>query len=335
MYHGASTGRWAGKLVQMHNLPKGNISNTDICIEAFRTRDLDYFEMMYSDVMGAISSCIRGMITAAPGHDLIVADYASIEARVLAWLAGDDRTIAKFHAGTDLYVDMAQKIYNKIEINKNERQLGKTTILACGYGMGAAKFQATCQVWGIDIEFNFAKRVIDIYREQYRIIKSMWYAQERAAMQAVETNRTITCGKVAWAVYKNFLYCKLPSGRCLAYNEPRIQPVETPWGEMKDAVTFMSVNALTKQWERTSTYGGKLTENITQAVARDFMASAMVSLEDASYPLILTVHDEIVAEVRKDFGTVDAFIDIMARVPKWGQGCPIAAEGWRGERYRK
>jgi len=335
IYHGASTGRWAGKLVQMHNLPKGNVNDTNLCIEVLKTGNLDYFEMMYPDVMGAISSCIRGMIISAPGHDLIVADYASIEARVLVWLAGDAVTVEKFHKGADLYVDMARKIYNKKEINKNERQLGKTAILACGYGMGAAKFQATCAMWDMDISEEFSQRVINIYREQYRIVKQMWYDQERAAMRAVETGDLVVCGKVNWRMHKGFLYCQLPSKRCLAYPEPRIQPVATPWGEMKDALTFMSTNALTKQWERTSTYGGKLVENITQAVARDFMADAMLCLEDTGYPIILTVHDEIVAEVREDFGTVDEFTNIMASIPTWGKGCPIAAEGWRGKRYRK
>jgi len=332
IYHGASTGRWAGKLVQMHNLPKGSLDNTDLCIKVMKTGNLDYFEMMYPDVMGAISSCIRGMIIAAPGHDLIIADFASIEARNLVWLAGDIHTVKKFHDGIDLYIDMAQRIYRKQDITKIERQLGKTTILACGYGMGAAKFKATCAMWGIDISEEFAQRVIDVYREQYKIVKQMWYDQERAAMSAVETGKLVTCGKVKWGVIKEFLYCQLPSGRRLAYPEPIIQPTETPWGAMKDALTFMTVNAKTNQWVRESTYGGKLTENITQG---DFMAEAMLRLESAGYPLILTVHDEIVAEVAENKGNIVDFINRMEVVPKWAGDCPIAAEGWRGKRYRK
>lgn len=335
MYHGASTGRWAGKLVQMQNIPRGNVKDTETCIGALKTRDLDYFEMLYPDVMGAIASCIRGMLISGPGCDLIVADYASIEARVLVWLAGDLVTVEKFHKGVDLYVDMAQKIYNKEKISKNERQLGKTAILACGYGMGAAKFYATCKAWGITIEEDFAQAVINIYRERYRLVKQMWYDQERAAIRATQTGQQIACGKVSWKLHKQFLYCKLPSGRCLAYNEPKIQPVVTPWGETKEQLTFMATNATTKQWIRTSTYGGKLVENITQAVARDFMAEAMLRLEDAGYPVVLSVHDEILSEVPEGFGSIREFTDLMAHLPAWADNCPIMAEGWRGKRYKK
>lgn len=335
IYHGASTGRWAGKLIQLQNLPKGNVKDTDQCVEILKMNDFALFKDLYPDVLGTLSACIRGMICAEPGNDLLVADYAAIEARVVMWLAGEKEGLQKFANGEDLYVDMARVIYSKTDISKSERQLGKTAILGCGYGMGAVKFHATCNSWGIPISEDLAQKAVNAYRETYSSVKNFWYAQESAAVEAVQrSGQVIDCGPVRWYIEDNFLFCQLPSGRRLAYNQPRVDKVRTQWG-LKSQLFVWGVNSTTKKWEEQTTYGGKIVENITQAVARDILAAAMLRCEKARYKVVFSVHDEIVAEVPEDFGTLEEFIKLLTTLPVWAKGCPISAEGWRGGRYKK
>lgn len=335
IYHSASTGRWGGKLVQLHNLPVGILENSYLAIDILKEKNLALAEMMYPDLMGAVASCIRGMIISKPKHDLIVADYSSIEARILVWLAGDTKTIAKYKKGVDIYVDMAKEIYGIETINKHQRALGKQAILGCGYGMGATKFLDTCATYGVDINEDLAKRTIAKYRSIYYKVKNMWYAQEEAANFCTKSGKQKQEGCVIWRLENSFLTCQLPSNRKLYYYKPKLEMVVTPWGEKKEALTYLTVNSQTKQLEKTNTYGGKIVENITQAVARDVMAWAMCRCEKAGYKVILTIHDEIIAEVPEHFGSVDEFIKLLTKPLVWAVGCPIAAEGWRGKRYRK
>lgn len=335
MYHGAGTGRWSGKLVQLHNMPRGTVQDIDRCIEFIKDGDPQLVEMFYGEVMSAISSCLRGMLVAAPGKELVVADYAAIEARVLFWLAGETKGMQMFRDGVDLYIDMAKTIYGRDNVGKPERQLGKQAVLGCGYQMGKDKFLATCDSYGIQIEPEMAERAVTAYREKYHTVQKLWWDQEAAAVKAAKTGQPINCGKVTWFMHEKTLYCKLPSKRCLAYNFPSVKIVETPWGTEKEQLSYFSVNSVSKKWEQEPTYGGKIVENITQAVARDLMASAMLRVEAAGYPVVLTVHDELVAEVPVGFGTVKEFETLMAENPEWAKGCPIKAEGWRGKRYKK
>lgn len=342
IYHGASTGRWAGKLIQIQNLPKGVVKDTDTAIEIMKQSTPEEFEIFYPDVMDALSSCIRGMIIAAPGHQLMVADYAAIEARVVMWLAGEEYGLKQFREfdegrGAEPYIIMAQNIYNRTDISKKgiERQLGKTAILGCGFGMGDTKFLATCHAWGIPIPESLAKKSVETYRSIYSRVRDSWYAQENAAIRAVKTNESVDCGHVQWSVINNALLCRLPSGRSLVYNDPTLEYVQTPWKESKLALHFMGVNGVTKKWEREHTYGGKLVENITQAVARDIMASAMFRAEKAGYRVAFSVHDEIVSEVPNGFGSIKEFEEILCALPMWAKDCPITAKGFVTNRYRK
>ena len=343
IYHGASTGRWAGKLIQIHNLPKGKIKDTDTAIDIMKQSTPEEFEIFYPDVMDALSSCIRGMIIAAPGHQLMVADYAAIEARVVLWLAGEEYGLKQFRdfdagIGQEPYVAMAQSIYNRPDIGAKsiERQLGKTAILGCGFGMGDTKFLSTCHAWGIKITADLAKKSVETYRSIYPRVRNSWFAQEAAAIKAVQNpNESINCGRVQWQSSGDALLCRLPSGRFLVYNNPSLDYVITPWGESKLALHFMGVNGVTKKWEREHTYGGKLVENITQAVARDIMATAMFRAEKAGYSVAFSVHDEIVSEVQSGFGDIKTFEEILCHLPVWCQDCPITAKGFVTERYRK
>ncbi len=334
LYHAASTGRWGGRLFQPQNLPRGNVEDIDSCIDILSSRDINAFKESYPDVMGAISSCIRGMIVANEGNDLIVADYASIEARVVLWLANDEAGLRRYREGVDLYVDMAKRIYRKEDINKQKRNLGKTAILGCSYGMGHVKFRETCMNQGLDITEETAQEAVSVYRQTYSKVKNMWYGQEEAAIEAVKSKKLIPCGRVRWGVVGDFLYCRLPSGRCLAYHKPQVIEAER-FNEIREQLTHMGTNSYTRKYEHQSTWGGKLVENITQAVARDLLAEAMIRCEKAGYQIVLSVHDELVAEVPVDFGSLEEFISLMTTIPSWAEGCPIDAEGWRGKRYRK
>jgi DNA polymerase len=210
--------------------------------------------------------------------------------------------------------------------------------------MGAAKFVDTA--WDLgritleqesdDPEEMTAKRVVDAYRNKFWRVKAMWGEQERAAIKAVQIGSVVKAGYVTWYTDDRFLYCELPSGRRLAYAEPLVKEKETPWGELRPQLTFMGVHPMSKKWVRQSTYGGSLVENITQAVARDIMAHAMLECERGGvYSIILSVHDELVSEAETGAGSVHEFEKILTSTPPWAEGCPIAAEGWRGYRYHK
>jgi|TARA_B100002003_G_scaffold173511_1_gene161343 DNA polymerase len=334
LYHAASTGRWGGRMFQPQNLPRGNVQNIEECIRALGTHDIHKFKNLYPDVMGAISSCIRGMIVAKEGHDLIVADYSSIESRIVLWLANDEAGLEKYRNKVDLYVDMAMRIYKKNNISEKERHLGKTTILGCAYGMGHKKFRETCKNQGLEITEETAQLAIWAYRQTYKLVRQMWFNQEKAAIKAVRSKKLISCSKVYWGVVGDFLYCKLPSKRCLAYYRPEVVEVEK-FNEAREELTYLGTNSITRKYERQSTWGGKLVENITQAVARDVLAEAMIRCEKTGYKIVLSVHDELIAEVPSDFGSLEEFIDLMTTLPLWAEGCLIEAEGWRGKRYRK
>lgn len=342
IYHGASTGRWAGKIFQVHNLPRGNVKDSELAIKDLQRYDLETLTSFYPDVMGTLSSCLRGMILAGPGNELLVGDYNAIETRVLFWLANEELGLNQFKNGEDLYVHMAKAIYSSDNIGKGsvERQLGKAAVLGCGYGLGALKFYSTCISQGVQIEQEVADKAVSTYRQTYRAVPRFWYDTERSALNTVRTGQPTRCGRVTWKMDGNALLCQLPSGRSLVYNEAEIQPVTTSWKEVKDAVTFMGLKKVdgqaTTQWSRQSTYGGKLVENITQAVARDLLAFALSRSESNGYPIAFHVHDEAVAEVAKGDGrTTEAFVKILEAVPSWAHGCPIKVEAFSCERYKK
>jgi DNA polymerase len=345
LYHGASTGRWTGKGLQPHNFPRGAIKNMAMAWDCIKTRDPAYMEMMYGDAMTLLSHSLRGMIVASPGKRLMVADYAAIEARVVFWLAYDEDALRVFRENKCIYMEMATEIYGRLihdkEAQAEERQMGKQAVLGLGFQMGAAKFQKTlAEKYGIFIELEFAQKIVDAYRAKFWRVKKMWWDQEAAAIAATKTpGRTVKCGRVAWRMMDGFLHCRLPSGRLLGYADPVVVKKATPWGEKRDCLTFMGVDPYTKKWRRQETYGGTLVENITQATARDLMADAMLRFHRSGvYDVILSVHDELIAECDESMGTkehVKVFEGLMAETEEWADGLPVKAEGWTGPRYKK
>lgn len=336
MYHGASTGRWTGKLVQPHNFPKNKFEG-DLDEYFEHLKDHRFFpENSSNGLMKTLSQTIRGVFIPSEGKTFYGGDFAGIEARVLLWLAGDEHALQGFREGKDIYVELAKTIYGKKEINADERALGKVGILGAGYGMGKDKFAVTCASWGLSVNRENSDKAIDAYRSKYSSVVQLWNAMDSAAKQAVESGKTIKCGKVLWGMSRGFLFCRLPSGRCLAYYQPVIMPLDTPWGEKRPTLTYMSVNSVTRKWERTKTYGGKIVENITQAIARDLMAESMLRLEEGGYDIVLTVHDEIISEMDLKYEAISRpFSVIMAETPEWAKGLPVEVEGWSGKRYLK
>jgi len=336
LYHGASTGRFSGRGVQPQNFPRGSVSDVQNIFDAY-DQGYDFFKMLFPNVLAAISSSLRGMLIASEGHELFAGDFASIEARGLLWIAEDEAGLSIFRAGKDIYKEMAGEIY-KIDpkhVNKNQRQVGKFAILALGYGMGAKKFVDTCLSFGVVITFEFAQRVVNIYREKFEIVKKFWYEVNAAAIKAVKSpGSVVKCKRLAFLYKGNFLMIRLPNGRKLFYASPKISTEIKTWGEVQ-SLSFMSVNAKTKKWEREHTYGGKLVENIVQALSRDLMVEAMYLLEDAGYKVLITVHDEVVTEREIGKGSIKEFESIMSKAPAWANGFPIGAEAWKGQRYRK
>lgn len=336
LYHGASTGRWSGMLVQPQNFPRDKFKDPEPYIQDVLSLSYEKFKAKHPRVLETLSKLLRPCFIASPGHTLHGGDYNAIEARIIFWLADESVGVKMFRDNIDIYIDLARQIYpgRKIEKGSEERNLGKQGILGAGFGMGHKKFIETCAKYDIVIDEATSKKVIEIYRDKYPRVVRFWYDQESAAIEAVKTGQMVKCGKILWGVNAGFLYCKLPSGRCLAYYQPKVAVGETPWGAKKMQLSYMAVNSVTRKWERERTYGGKIAENITQATARDLMTHAMLNGERKGYLQLLTVHDELITEKMNSL-YADSLESIMVDLPGWANGLPVKAETWKGTRYVK
>lgn len=367
-YHGAGTGRWAGRDVQPHNFPRPTLTPEAVAaaIDLIGAGKRDAVDLLYGAPMSVAADCLRGTITAAPGHDLLAGDFASIEGRVLAWLAGEEwklQAFRDFDAGTgpDIYrLTYAKSFGVSVDsVTKDQRQIGKVEELALGYQGGVGAFQTMAKAYGVKIDDEKADAIKTRWREAHPAIRQYWSDLENAAISAVlSPGQKFTAGakgrQVTYKKVGSFLWCGLPSGRALCYPYPKLHEIGTPWGEKKDALTYMTVvsasgTAKTEkiipdefasgEWQRVATYGGKLTENVTQACARDVLADAMLRLDDASFYIVMHVHDEVVVEIPErelaGDGAESVFAKSMALTPDWAPGLPIAVETWRGRRYRK
>ena len=340
MYHGAATGRWSGRLVQPQNFPRGSVDDPERFIPLMLERAVDQIDLEYP-VLDVVSSMLRSMLTAAPGHKLVAADFSAIEARVLAWLAGERDLLATFEGGGDVYKVMASKIYTKpvAEIEKTERQMGKMAILGLGYGMGAKKFVDACKTMAnIDVTPEESKQVVDLYRTSNAAIVALWKELEAAALKAVRepgTRQLAARGRIKFACNGGYLWMRLPSGRMLCYSSPKVVERVTPWGSTVQAVKVWGVNSYTRKWDPYDLYSGLLAENAVQAIARDVLVEAMLRAEANNYPVVLSVHDELVTEVPEGAGSVKELEDIMSERPRWALDLPLTSEGWENFRFRK
>lgn len=359
-YYGAGrTGRWAGRLVQVQNLPQNHLDRIGEVREFVRARDLDTLELLYDSVPDVLSQLIRTAFVAKPEHTFLVADYSAIEARVIAYLAGEQWRMDVFAKGGDIYCSSASQMFKvpveKHGINGHLRQKGKVAELACGYGGGVSALKA----FGAEkmgLTESEMQDIVTQWRAASPTIPRLWRRVEDAAKHALENpgrrcsvmrkmrdparaaqNEALTgrsgysqdflAGGAVCTYWrdKDALRCKLPSGRVLTY-----------WGaRLEDGkIVFMGQNQTTRKWEKTDTWGGKLVENIVQAFARDCLAVAMLRLDEAGYRIVFHVHDEIVAEA-PDGSRWEDMAAIMGRPIDWAPGLLLRADGYSTPYYLK
>lgn len=336
-YWGTHTGRWAGRGLQIHNLPRASVKDPEAIIQKF----LNYEPV--DDAVQVAKALIRPMICAPPGHKLIVSDYSSIENRLLSWLADDQDELELFRTGGDQYVSMASFLYNAKpeDVTKAQRQMGKIIVLGCGYGMGAKTFAATAEAWGVTLSLAESQVAVDAYRAKYPKVKAMWYKLFNTAIKALRNPNTIFEAHKCKFVYRQdrnkraWLIITLPTGRNLFYMEPTLEYegsgiIFKHWG----------VNPYSKKWSRLAMIPGRLTENIDQATARDVMANGLDTVNRCmpEIELILTVHDEgggIIRDEDITDSTMDRFNDCLCSIPPGLEGLPLKAEGYIAQRYKK
>lgn len=360
-YCAAGTGRWAGAGIQVQNFPRGKIKDM---VEAWRdlnSMTLEEIRKKHGDPMEFLANALRGAIVADEGKEFVTADFASIEARVLFWCAvavdalaviaeGDQqrkegKPVTKniyWHMTGAILIQLGTPLPEGAGLDKKhpQYQLGKQAILGLGYQMGGPKFRVTCAGYAIEITEEFADEVKALYRDTYPEVPQLWKDMERAAIEATKRGpggESVRVGPVRWAMRGSYLMCRLPSGRYLSYCEPEVRPDFTPWGDPCEKLSYMAEDQKTKAWMREDTYGGKLVENVVQAISRDLLADAMMRGSAIGYLPVMTVHDEVVAEVPVGFGGEGAhdLERLLCDLPAWARRLPMDAEGWRGPRYRK
>lgn len=338
LYHGASTGRESGTGLQIQNLPRGTIKvSSEYAIDVIKeSRDLEEIRFLCGQPIEVFSSCVRGMIKATEGYHIVAADLNAIEARIVNWLFGNHQMVNAFARGDDVYKLMASMIY-KIDVDQVtdfQRFVGKTTTLGCGYGMGPPKFLTQLHNFGVkDADLELAKLAVKAYRDNNQAVTRGWTTLERAAIEAVgRPGAKVSVFKVSWKYDGKILWCQLPSGRRLAYFSPEVVKTKTPWGDPALKLYYWGVDEK-KKWSRMGTYGGHLTENLCQAIARDITVNGIRNAERCGFDYMFQVHDEIVCE-SKALG-VDDLVNALTSKPSWAKDLPVAASGWIGPRYKK
>ena len=330
-FYGANrTGRWAGRLIQMQNLPQNHLPDLEQARELVRIGDYEAVKMLYEDVPDTLSQLIRTAFVARPGAKFIVADFSAIEARVIAWLAGEEWRQEVFAEGKDIYCASASQMFGvpveKHGINGHLRQKGKIAELALGYGgsVGALKAMGAIEMGLSEDELQ---PLVQAWRDANPNIVRFWWAVDSAAMNAVSNKTTDSVYGIEFTYKSGMLFITLPSGRKLTYVKPAIG--ENQFGS--PCVTYEGVGG-TKKWERLASYGPKFVENIVQATARDILCYSMKTLRNTS--MVMHIHDEIVIEADKRM-SLEAVCEQMGRTPPWAQGLLLRADGYETTFYRK
>lgn len=335
-FYGANrTGRWAGRVVQLHNLPQNHLVDLDDARSLVRAGDHDMVEMLYGNVPNVLSQLIRTALVASPGQRFIVADFSAIEARVIAWLADEKWRQDIFATTGKIYEASASKMFHIPieEITKGNpvRQKGKVAELALGYQGGPG---ALVQMGALNmgLEECELKDIVDKWRMASPNIVKFWYDVEALAKEAIREKRTTTYKHgLAFCYEQGMLFIRLPSGRRIAYVRPRMGT--NRFG--KESITYEGMNQETKKWVRLETYGGKLVENIVQATARDCLASSMLRLDEAGYRILFHVHDEVIIEAPYEFGSEEEVVKIMSQNEPWNKELILTADSYETEYYRK
>ena len=336
-FYGAVTGRWAGRLIQVQNLPQNHIPDLDIAREIVKNGNLDLLEMMYDSPSDILSQCIRTAIIPKPGYKFIVADFSAIEARVIAWLAGEQWRLDVFRSHGKIYEASASQMFKvpieQITKGSPLRQKGKIAELALGYqgSVGALKSMGALKMGLTEEELQ---PLVDTWRlSNYKIVQ-FWYDTENKVIEAIENRTTVRINKYLRVIYKRgMLFIELPSGRRLAYPKPKVVGHDKFPGKKK--IIYQVINENTYQWGEVDTYGGKLVENIVQATARDCLAHSMLKLDELGYRIVMHVHDEIVIEIEENRDELEKVCDIMGEEIPWAPGLPLRADGYECSYYQK
>ena len=330
-FYGANrTGRWAGRIIQMQNLPQNHLDDLTEARGLVRVGDFDALEMLYEDVPDTLSQLIRTAFVPQENRKFIVADFSAIEARVIAWLAGEKWRQDVFAEGKDIYCASASQMFGipveKHGVNGHLRQKGKIAELALGYGgsVGALKAMGALEM---GLQEDELPALVSAWRQANPKIVQFWWAVDRAVMDAVTRKTTTKTHGIIFSARNGMLFITLPSGRSLAYVKPKIG--ENRFGG--DCITYEGVGG-TKKWERLESYGPKFVENIVQATSRDILCYAMQTLRCCS--IVMHIHDEVVIEADRRM-SLQAVCDQMGRTPPWAKGLQLRADGYETDFYKK
>ena len=343
-FYGANrTGRWAGRLVQVQNLPRTYVEPLPLARDLVKRRETASLRALFGSVPDTLSQLIRTSFIAELGNALVDADFSAIEARVISWLAGESWRLDVFRTHGKIYEASASQMFGvpleRIKKGNPEyalRQKGKVAELALGYQGSTG---ALIKMGALDMGLTEAELpdIVNRWRDANKRIRDLWYSMEAAAVQVIQTGQPVGLRSLVLAREMDagnnldFLTIRLPSGRKLYYAHPSLG--QNQWG--KPSITYMGMDQTTKKWKLIETYGGKLVENCVQAIARDCLAEAIERLEAANYPVVFHVHDEVVVECAAERASLDDIAAIMGQPVSWAPDLPLGADGWVGAFYKK
>jgi DNA polymerase len=347
VYHGASTGRWASRGINLQNIARPALWMEDQDIEDAVELALvrgDYVAMRerFGDrTMEACASIVRNAIKAPEGHTFVDADLSSIENRVASWIAGQNDKVEMFRKGLDEYRTFASTSLYKVPydaVTKDMRQVSKSAVLGCMFGQGAKGLVAYADSMGVTLSLGQATEAVDAYRASYAKVKNCWFEMGQAAAEAVRNpGQPFKAGKTTLKVAKNALWMQLPSGRLICWQRPEIVQELTPWGKMADMLYVVSQNTFTRQWGRNKLIGSSIFQSSVQGTARDFLAEATRTLEREGVYVLNLIHDEnlSMSKLEDAKATEEKLMRALTTPPAWAPNFPLAAESWIDTRYRK
>lgn len=333
-FYGANrTGRWAGRLVQVQNLPQNHIPDLELARSLVKERSFEDLDLLFDSTPEVLSELIRTAFVPKPGCRFIVADFSAIEARVLAWFAGEQWRLDTFAEGGDIYCASASKMFSvpvvKHGVNGHLRQKGKIAELALGYG-GAVGALTSMGALDMGMQEEELQPLVSQWRNSNPHITKFWWDVDAAAVKAVKERTEVVLGNLCFTYRSGILFVTLPSGRKLSYIKPRM--TQNRFG--RESLSYEGVGE-SKKWMRIETYGPKLVENIVQATARDLLAQAMLRLRNKGFEIVMHIHDEAVLEVPEGISGVEEICQIMSEQPDWAAGLPLRADGYECAFYKK
>ena len=336
-FYGANrTGRWAGRIVQVHNLPQNKIPDIELARELVAEKDFESVELLFGETPFVFSQLVRTAFIASSGCRFVVSDFSAIEARVISWLADEEWRLEVFRTHGKIYEASASQMFNvpidQIHKGSPLRQKGKVAELALGY-QGSVGALIAMGALDMGLDEKELPILVHQWRESNRKIVKLWYTVEAAAKTAIKERRTVKIKhELEFSYINQILFIKLPGGRKLAYYDARIEPN----ARGMDQITYAGVEQETKRWGRLETYGGKLVENIVQATARDCLAVAMLRVEAAGYKIVMHVHDEMVVDVPcEDVDAAETITDLMGQNISWAPGLPLKGDTYETPFYKK